>query len=146
MLHACDHPPPHHILLVSGDEDFTYGLHRLALRCYHVHVALNLDKSLVAQPALQRLTASGRAWQWQALLRGDVAAMPYTETLGVPTFAGVPPLRQVGKTTIEAGTRTWRPDAGREAWTKLQERCVSENPAVTRVAYSPCMRACKDSR
>lgn len=57
--HIGDTPPPAHILLVSGDEDFAYGLHRLALRCYHVHVALNLESGLVGQPALQRLTASG---------------------------------------------------------------------------------------
>ncbi|GAQ91387.1 hypothetical protein KFL_007760060 [Klebsormidium nitens] len=94
MLHACDTPPPAHILLVSGDEDFAYGLHRLALRCYHVHVALNLEGGVVGQPALQRLTASGRAWQWQALVRGDVAPMPFTEALGVPTFPGVGQYRQ----------------------------------------------------
>lgn len=80
---------------MSGDEDFTYGLHRLAMRCYHVHVALNLESGLMSVPALQRLTASGRAWQWDALLRGDVSPMPYTEALGVPTFPGVAPIRQV---------------------------------------------------
>eukprot|EP00027_Filamoeba_sp_ATCC50430_P009244 CAMPEP_0168551020 /NCGR_PEP_ID=MMETSP0413-20121227/5947_1 /TAXON_ID=136452 /ORGANISM="Filamoeba nolandi, Strain NC-AS-23-1" /LENGTH=207 /DNA_ID=CAMNT_0008581513 /DNA_START=87 /DNA_END=707 /DNA_ORIENTATION=- len=59
---ACDCPPPHHIILISGDRDFSTVLHVLSMRGYQV----TLIHSSNALPVLK--SAANVAIEWRKFL------------------------------------------------------------------------------
>lgn len=67
LLWALDHPPPAHILLVSGDGDFANALHRLRLKRYNILLACPV---IHVQPAL--LGAAKKVWYWKDLAKGQL--------------------------------------------------------------------------
>ncbi|KAJ7557856.1 hypothetical protein O6H91_04G012600 [Diphasiastrum complanatum] len=77
ILWALDNPPPAHILLISGDRDFSNALHRLRMKTYNILLArpagVNVSTSLLA--------AASSVWIWTSLAKGEDVNDAKTVTL-----------------------------------------------------------------
>ncbi|KAF8679159.1 hypothetical protein HU200_045925 [Digitaria exilis] len=77
LIWAIDNPPPANYLLISGDRDFSYALHKLVMRRYNI---------LLAQPpnVSEVLTAAAKhVWLWKSLVAGEppLAESPYISSI-----------------------------------------------------------------
>ncbi|KAJ7527872.1 hypothetical protein O6H91_16G074700 [Diphasiastrum complanatum] len=69
LLWALDNPPPGHILLISGERDFSNAVHRLHMKNYNILLAGYLEESFSAS----LLGAATSVWHWTKLARGENA-------------------------------------------------------------------------
>lgn len=67
MLWTIDHPPPAHVLLISGDGDFANVLHKLKMKNYNILLACLAGQAV--SPGL--LAAASSVWKWSSLVRGE---------------------------------------------------------------------------
>ncbi|KAJ7527882.1 hypothetical protein O6H91_16G074900 [Diphasiastrum complanatum] len=69
LFWALDNPPPAHILLISGDRDFSNTVHRLHMKNYNILLAGYLEESFSGS----LLGAATSVWHWTKLARGENA-------------------------------------------------------------------------
>ncbi|MCO5574212.1 hypothetical protein L7F22_027994 [Adiantum nelumboides] len=72
LLWVRENSPPAHVLLISGDKEFSSVLHKLQMRGYNVLVA-----HPKADVSRDLLSAASKVWLWDNMMKGtEVSALP----------------------------------------------------------------------
>lgn len=105
LFWAVDNPAPANYLLISGDRDFSYGLHQLRMRRYNILLAKP------QQASVPLIAAAKTVWLWTSLLAGGIPSSVQGQSQQAP-----------GNTTHERNTETpKRSNSGTEGASKSFE-------------------------